>query len=193
MSPQEVVVAHAEAVAAGDRRRAESHVHPAWTDSLPDEVRKERFAEARAAARSGAVEERMGPARVRGELLLEDERVVTLVWRDGRWRIHSGVHGAWHLSSPANALQALLHGLETGDAELLLRVVPPARRRGMVTDDLSAWWSRERASLHRVATLGRLVSDEAIQQIGERAWVVSGDVRFEFIRVDSSWYVDTFE
>lgn len=135
-SPQQTLQAYREALRSADLDRVAAH-HSGRQPTLSDPRSLRAFKEAHPAlwtAAQAQIQSPVAAVRVTAEVTLASGATVTLVQREGQWRVDGGTLWVPDAETPEYALLTLFEGVAAGELAAVRSVLPEARGPAFATD-----------------------------------------------------------
>ena len=128
-------------------------------------------------------------------LQLDSGDEITVVKRQGEWRIATDPFGFYSQRTPREALRSFIRALERKRYEVLLRFAPRKWRRVMSVEDIRKFYSGEnKKRTKRLIEKLRENIDNRIEIDGDRAVMLYGDnERVRFVREEGVWKIKDFQ
>jgi hypothetical protein len=196
-SPREALVAYAQALEAGQARKAYDHLSDDAKKGIPFEaferMLKENPEEAKAIA--GSLLRPSGTPQVTATVTSPDGKTLLLLLEGGKWRIDRSAIDLYAQDTPESALRAFVRAFENKRYDVLLRFVPDEKREGLDAARLkTAFEGEQKEEVERLTQALRAALPSAtIENLGDRATMSYGaGGTVELLREHGVWKIEEF-
>lgn len=125
-----------------------------------------------------------------------DGQSLLLTYESGRWKVDGSAINLYAQNTPRQAVEAFLRAFERKRYDILMRMVPDAKKAGLDAAKLKeAWEGAQKQEIERIVQAVKSALPTAnFEEVGERATVPFGAVgTVQLVREHGLWKIEDFD